>query len=358
MSIRNKITTLYSPEYEAGEHDISLDASSFESLWVEYWYLANTMGVPRTKRELFEDDKEKQRFINRVNNLLAEKQPIVQCILRQFSSQFPQLNDYLKFLPPNFKIFILATGKPQRPLDLDFDVEQVIYKEDNECKNIKEDKECKNIKDCIISKILKTNYFELGECWAKVFKQYYKAFMYYKKAYKHQSSVSLLAKVCKMYTIHSKKSGLRDYETEMILERQYAILERSAAEEGKFYENYAWYANLRERYDTEVESLKLALKSYLADDDNCLIKSIRTYNLLFGAFYNQSQKVEALDCAQRAYNSLRNDLPLDTVAATKYNLGLAYSEFDKHQHTALHYYSAALEDFKRFYNNKAHFDIG
>lgn len=211
----------------------------------------------------------------------------------------------------------------------------------------------------IISKIVQTNYYELGECYENVFKKYDKAYVFYKKAYEQGSSESLLTKLCKVYTIHSRESGLREYETEMILERRYSILtrvmERDYSEaEGEFFENYAWYANLRERYATETESLKKALESY----KNNLCKLIRTYNLLVGAYYNRSQKVQALDYAQCAYNLLCKDLPLNVVANTKYNLGLACSEFDDRQHDAIRYYSEALEDFKRFYNNNAHFDIG
>lgn len=384
-----------------------IDGRSFDFLWLDYLTLAKKFKIPLSQRDVekLTRNVHKQILINRINKKMSENYTFVMLIINNFQEHFEQLNNFLKFLPYNFKIIFVS---PKRTLDkFNFYIKQatIDYEPDLSSHPIREqdfslesllsfnvrtineykDEADYNQAKIVIKQTLKVNpseldlkgkscefYEKLGDCYAYLVHNPLKSFEFYNKAldeYQQNnklnvSYVKLFLKMCNFLMKVETDLSAKKY----VFERLREICEGNGNNEliAKYYETKAKYFHIDRNYDKEIEFLKEALRIYennpkITDECTQNKTMARIRNHIFVAYSNSDKDDE--DDIGFEYLKKANEFFLksseDEIAMANYNFGLAYSEYEDkdEQNEAINSYLESIKYYKNFYKDEQNIDI-
>ena len=411
--LHNKVILLTTDKIDCERHGIEnyvveLDGRSFESLWLEYIVLAKKFQIPISRRddEMLVSDFQKQLFVNRVNKKMSESFLLITLVVQTHGNPiFPQLNNFLKYLPHNFKIVLVS---PAKEIKVDFyikqtsivvpDVDNVIPDDDDVVSDVDDEKVCEDfaatefkkmaeyktcdelatatrlfsrvVKDQSLSRVSSWSFYEnLGDCYDFFCKNFDCSFENYNKAYKmvqegdHFTELRLLIKLCcsllRMEKYDSEYFSRAHDVCRLLLRNGTFRAQKVLVAE--FYECYANHYNSKEDYAKELYFLKKARAIYSKVEDEKAKARVNTsfFVTCHTNFTGKEYKIRALEYAKKAHEYYIRSLVDDEQAMSFYNLGLAHSEFenDNDQQLAIDLYKSAIVKWKNFYQGEPHVDL-
>ena len=380
-----------------------IDGQSFESIWLEYLLLANKFNIVIAERdsESFSDDMKKQIFINRVNKTISERHTLVTIAIVNYSEFYEQLSDFLRFLPYNFKIILVSTNEPV--LKLNFSIKQQAFKYQQQTSPALKDnstvdemmfekfinQDIKRLNEYIRDDVgieeaiklfkhvlkfeqlpdslkhLEYKFFDkLGDFCACFYNNFNKSLVYYEKAFEVWPEgetfelANLLIKLGESYLkCDNMSQALKNFSSASEICKKLTPVRNDIL--GKCFESIAKYYKHGKNSEKEIDYLKKAIESYTGDD----LKVASMKNLIFCAYSNQglenkSNLKEALKYLNES-NEFYLNSSQDNQALGKYNLGIAYSEFDDEENNkkAICYYQESIDKNTEFYKENSNINI-